>query len=423
MKKFLVVALSALLLLALFIPAMADTAPKFTTTSSAAKVKRGEEITLTVSIDKQINTQGLGLVYKNLTEEGAFDFVSGTWSPEILMNAELKSSNAKQAVFGFASSLDVPAGTIFTLKLKAKADAEFRNYDVVVGVSNKAPAGSTTAGVTIEVYHDCVPSANYVNTDSSKHWKTCTVDGCTKKVDEGSHVYNGTCGDTCTTCGYVRTVSHTYTKQAFDANNHWMECSGCGKVDESTKAAHAGGTATCVAKKVCSTCNQAYGEFAPCDPQEIANSTTLKTPATCKDKAVYNVTCSVCGQATGGTFQHGEPDPSKHTGGKATCKAKAVCTVCSTPYGDLDPNTHTGVNNVTHAEPATCKKEGKTEEVTCECGAVISASTPIPKKPHTINDWTVVTVATATVEGQKKGKCTQCGEEFTVFTGLADVPL
>ena len=47
MKKFLVVALSALMLLALYIPSMA--APVYTTSVSAAKVKPGEEVTITVT--------------------------------------------------------------------------------------------------------------------------------------------------------------------------------------------------------------------------------------------------------------------------------------------------------------------------------------------------------------------------------------
>ena len=66
MKKFLVVALSALLLLALFVPAMAEGGPKFTVAASAAKVKQGEEFTITVSVDQKISSKGFGLQWPGI---------------------------------------------------------------------------------------------------------------------------------------------------------------------------------------------------------------------------------------------------------------------------------------------------------------------------------------------------------------------
>lgn len=53
-----------------------------------------------------------------------------------------------------------------------------------------------------------------------------------------------------------------------------------------------------------------------------------------------------------------------HTGGTATCTAKAVCTTCGQQYGDTDPNNH----DLTHhdAKAATCTEVGWNAYNTCK---------------------------------------------------------
>lgn len=46
-----------------------------------------------------------------------------------------------------------------------------------------------------------------------------------------------------------------------------------------------------------------------------------------------------------------------HSGGKATCKAKAVCEFCKASYGSLDPNSHADLKHV-DAKAATAAEEG-----------------------------------------------------------------
>ena len=46
-----------------------------------------------------------------------------------------------------------------------------------------------------------------------------------------------------------------------------------------------------------------------------------------------------------------------HSGGKATCKAKAVCEICGKSYGSLDPNNHTDLKHI-DAKAATAAEEG-----------------------------------------------------------------
>ena len=69
-------------------------------------------------------------------------------------------------------------------------------------------------------------------------------------------------------------------------------------------------------------------------------------------------TCTECG--ANGEF-------SKHTGGTATCTAKAVCETCDQPYGELGAHKLTK----TDAKAATCTEDGNNEYYTCSrCGGV-----------------------------------------------------
>ena len=46
-----------------------------------------------------------------------------------------------------------------------------------------------------------------------------------------------------------------------------------------------------------------------------------------------------------------------HSGGKATCKAQAICEICKVSYGSLDPNNHTDLKHI-DAKAATAAEEG-----------------------------------------------------------------
>lgn len=55
---------------------------------------------------------------------------------------------------------------------------------------------------------------------------------------------------------------------------------------------------------------------------------------------------------------------AKHSGGMATCKAKAVCEICKESYGSLDPNNHTDLKHI-DAKAATAAEEGNIEYWHC----------------------------------------------------------
>lgn len=121
-------------------------------------------------------------------------------------------------------------------------------------------------------------------------------------------------------------------------------------------------------------------------------------------------TCTECG--ANGEF-------SKHTGGTATCTAKAVCETCDQPYGELDAHKLTK----TDAKAAACTEAGNEAYWTCSgCGKYFSdenGTNEIEK-----DSWVLKTLghdmtktdakeATCTEDGNNEYyTCSRCGGVF-----------
>ena len=135
---------------------------------------------------------------------------------------------------------------------------------------------------------------------------TCTVCDNTWDYWE-SHIWSGTAtctsGRTCTLCGgSSEPLGHDWGAwtQNSDEKTHTRIC----KRDTShteTENCH-GGTATCIAKAVCTVCGGEYGEMAAHSfTAEKAEAQYLKSAATCTGKAIYYKSCAVCGLSSEGT--------------------------------------------------------------------------------------------------------------------------
>ena len=186
--------------------------------------------------------------------------------------------------------------------------------------------------------------------DTAGHWQECECGYATDKTDHSMEGKSSADGhwDACA-CGYKTDVAaHAWTDK-FDTQNHWQECSGCGY--------KTGVTAHSLTKNVNETQHQVKCES--CGYKTEWENHTGGT-ATCTAKAV----CSVCGEAYGELAAHvadstykyngeghwtacatcGTPmsNQEAHTGGTADCQHKAVCDVCGQPYGELDASIHTG---------------------------------------------------------------------------------
>lgn len=186
--------------------------------------------------------------------------------------------------------------------------------------------------------------------DTAGHWQECECGYATDKTDHSMESKSSADGhwDACA-CGYKTDVAaHAWTDK-FDTQNHWQECSGCGYQKDVT--AHS------LTKNVNETQHQVKCES--CGYKTEWENHTGGT-ATCTAKAV----CSVCGESYGELAAHvadsnykynadghwtacatcGTPmsNQEAHAGGTADCQHKAVCDVCGQPYGEINASNHTG---------------------------------------------------------------------------------
>ena len=230
-----------------------------------------------------------------------------------------------------------PVDTVFEVRYKAD-----KNHDT-----------SSPAKVTVKAYQ-CVEHV-YGETlvgDEANHWYQCTV--CGAKTDIAAHSYTDKKFDgnghwaVCACGAETHHDKHSLTAN-HNESQHWQECSVCGY--------KTGETAHSLTKNVNETQHQVKCES--CGYKREWENHTGGT-ATCTAKAV----CSVCGEAYGELAAHvadstykyngeghwtacatcGTPmsNQEAHTGGTANCQHKAVCDVCGQPYGELDASNHTG---------------------------------------------------------------------------------
>ena len=169
---------------------------------------------------------------------------------------------------------------------------------------------------------------------------------------------------------------------------------------------HTGGTATCMERAECSVCGIQYGSL------NMNNHTALTVipaeAANCgKAGKTAGEKCTACGTVT--VAQTLVPATGNHTGGTATCKSKAVCTVCEKEYGSLNANSHKNITTL-KAVAATCTRTGKTEGKKCsDCSKVTVAQNTVPAKGHKLTTLKAV-AATCTKAGKTEGKkCSVCG--------------
>jgi len=93
-----------------------------------------------------------------------------------------------------------------------------------------------------------------------------------------------------------------------------------------------------------------------------------------------------------------------HTGGTATCKEKAVCTVCGQSYGEVNPANHAGGTRTEGATTGNCGETGYTGNTFCEgCNTKIATGSVIPATGNHAG-------GTATCE--KLAECKVCGKEY-----------
>ena len=226
-----------------------------------------------------------------------------------------------------------------------------------------------------------------------------------------------------------------------DNTYHWHECSGCKGVD--SKVLHADNDkdhrcdacyhllGTCADNNndhKCDVCGKQLSECADNNKDHLCDTCGKKLTehtggtATCTAKAV----CTVCGEGYGEMVPHSftaENTDAKYLKTAAACTAKAVyyksCAVCGAAgietfeYGEKDPDNHSGreewtVTAGTHEQKWSC------------CGKVT-----VPAEGHSFGEWVVTKSPTYSQRGIRTHTCVFCGyyeSEYTPATGGGKTP-
>ena len=209
------------------------------------------------------------------------------------------------------------------------------------------------------------------------HWHACTVEGCTAKKDEGNHeggTANCTDKKVCTVCdnayGEVDSSVHKSNEFVYVSNGdgtHTKKYKCCNAVAAEPENC-SGGTATvCGEKNVCEVCHAEYGEELAHDWDTEWTTSETKHWHKCKR-----------------TGCEAKKDEADHTvGTAATCTAKAVCAACNAEYGEKDPDNHDLEEHA--AKAPTCTEIGWDAYVTCKRGGC--TYTTYQEKAALGHDW------------------------------------
>lgn len=251
----------------------------------------------------------------------------------------------------------------------AKTAAEFANGDVLEELKagrNDSPWDScqyvAAAKITLPVFKgqgdEHTHNGNWTSNGNGKHSRRCTCN-----VVETQNCSGGTATCTekakCAVCGaeYGDVLGHDFTTSwTHDDNEHWKQCSRCDKKDDVSPHTWDNGTIT-----IAPTCTKAGEETYSCTKCgatkiEPIPATGHRWKSDWTSDATHhwyecnNKNCDVTDNA-------GKNGYAEHSGGKATCKAQAICEICGDSYGSLDPNNHTDLKHI-DAKAATAAEEG-----------------------------------------------------------------
>ena len=201
--------------------------------------------------------------------------------------------------------------------------------------------------------------SNDWESNETEHWQVCTCGAVFHKAEHSGGTATCTQRATCTVCGaeYGDALGHDFTTSwTHDDNMHWKQCSRCDKKDDVSPHTWDSGTVT-----TAPTCTKAGEETYSCTKCDATKMEPI--PATghswksewTSDATHHwyecdNKNCDVTDNA-------GKNGYAEHSGGKATCKAQAICEICKAGYGNPDQNNHTDLKHI-DAKAATAAEEG-----------------------------------------------------------------
>ena len=380
MKKILTFIIIIAMTLSLGVPAFAATPATVTVASPAAAVNPGSTVDVAVTI---ADNPGMDVMKLKFSYDTAALTLKDIELGSVMTGTFTKNLDKAVALLEAAGTTNATGnGTLVTLKFEVKSTATAGNYTIgflVADAVNRneervaltTQAGTVSVAVPVTTYTvrfnanggtgtmadvTGVPAgaytlpANGFTAPAGKQFKGWST-GASGAVIEGT-TYNVTDDVTLYAIWEDKPHTHTYsTEWSTDSANHWHECT-CG--DKKDLAAHVdanndhncdvcgkkmsdhtGGTATCKEKATCTICGQKYGNLAGHNYKTEWSTDETNHWHECsvcgdkKDVAAHtdannDHNCDVCGKKM-----------SDHTGGTATCKEKATCTICGQKYGEL----------------------------------------------------------------------------------------
>ena len=305
MKKIISVLLSLMLLVALAAPVAADGSATMRLSASSGTVHRGDSFTVTVILDndQEVGRGGIVLSY----DSSVFEFVGGSCNVSGATLAEV-SAGRNGGVFALAENR-VVSGTIFTIQMQVKSNAEFGKYTISGTASMDISCNVRGTTVTVACDHSY---GAYVKAGDN-HSRTCSVCGY---EDVSGHSWNSgevtvsatctTSGEklfTCTDCGATTTETiapndnHKFNNWTLSNDyTHYGTCTVCGETyyyNHNWEYQGVTQAATCVEKGIetwiCTSCDGKSTEELPLADHEYGECVAV-------DAETHQYLCVHCGQ-------------------------------------------------------------------------------------------------------------------------------
>lgn len=256
-------------------------------------------------------------------------------------------------------------GTVLALLINSRTDSEHpwnSQCQYLAAAGKTLPVFKTQTGD--EHTHD---QSSPWKSNETEHWQVCACGAVFNKANHSGGTATCTQRAICAVCGaeYGDVLGHDFTTNwTHDDNEHWKQCSRCDKKDD--VGPHTWDNGTITTAPTCTKAGEETYSCTKCGATKIepipATGHSWKSDWTSDATHHWyecdNKNCDVTDNA-------GKKGYAEHSGGKATCKAQAVCEICKASYGNLDPNNHTDLKHI-DAKAATAAAEGNIEYWYCE---------------------------------------------------------
>ena len=298
-------------------------------------------------------------------------------------------------------------------------------------------------------------------TDTSQHWKECSI--CKGKNEVSAHTYDQKVAEESYKASDANCVSpalyhwscvcgaegagtfesgeknpdkHRDALSGWqsDENNHWKEYTCCHvHADEESHQWDDGKittAATCTAAGektfTCTDCGRTKKETVSATGHSWSKEWT--SDATHHWHKCETANCDVTKNSAKGGY-------GPHSGGTATCQAKAVCEICGTAYGDLDANGHDwgewgvtkpATTSAAGVETRVCKRNASHTETRAipkltpaPSGGTLAVTVPVSGSSDTVHVSASVSGSTAEIKEVKKTELDKIGTDSAVVIDLS----